>query len=117
MDSFQGLRDSRVHVCLGHRVPWLPFQVGMLGWGRYHCVAVVVASKPGTPLGASAQPQLSKHCCASAKLTPCIFIDSAGVTLTDDYYSAWECRTILSPWADAASDTAAEPQPACALIL
>lgn len=63
------------------------------------------------------RPELSKHSCADTMLTPCVFLACAGVTLTDDYYSAWECRTILSPWADAASDTAAEPQPACALIL
>jgi hypothetical protein len=42
---------------------------------------------------------------------------SIGVTLIDDYFSAWECRTILSPWADPTADAVTEPQPACAIIL
>jgi hypothetical protein len=36
-----------------------------------------------------------------------------GVTMTDNYFSAWECRTILSPWASSEP----EAQPACAIIL
>lgn len=51
---------------------------------------------------------LRSHSCA---------LCSTGVTMADDYFSAWECRTILSPWADAATGPNAEPQPACALIL
>lgn len=47
----------------------------------------------------------------------CVLLLTVGVTMTDDYYSAWECRTILSPWADTAASPDAEPQPACAIIL
>jgi hypothetical protein len=56
-------------------------------------------------------PHRGNACGAAPWCRPC----SAGVTLTDDYYSAWQCRTMRSPWSAPAPGQ--QPTPACALIL
>jgi hypothetical protein len=71
-----------------------------------HCIQLFCVRVSATTAAAA---DLADGCAAAAA--------AAGVTLIDDYFSAWECRTILSPWADPTVDAVTEPQPACAIIL